>query len=90
MSVQIRKVLVAGHEETRDSVYVEWRGRWCGKGPELWGVVSHMGFVWGKAGDWAYEPQPSSRTEEFIREFRWTDYDEAVKAAETAFRAPKP
>jgi hypothetical protein len=39
-------------------------------GTSLWKIVKD-GFVLGRDGNWHYEPQPSSRTDQHIEKTRW-------------------
>ncbi len=54
-------------------IQVQWRGKedWC---------VFEDGLVLNKAGDWEYEPLPSSRSEEFTQHTRF-DRDTAIRLA---------
>lgn len=54
-------------------ISVQWRGKhdWC---------VFEGGTVLNKAGDWEYEPLPSSRSEEFTAHTRF-DRDTAIRLA---------
>lgn len=50
------------------------------KGPDLWAIRSG-GNVLGKDGEFCIEPMPSSRTDEFLQEYRWPSLDEAIEFA---------
>lgn len=54
-------------------ISVQWRGKqdWC---------VFEGGTVLNKAGDWEYEPLPSSRSEDFVAHTRF-DRDTAIRLA---------
>ena len=74
-----------------DPIYVKWRGQQYGRGPVRWAVVLGNGYpawVLNKDGEWEYEPQPSSRDDEFFARCRWESFDEALAAAKTA--RPEP
>lgn len=58
-------------------VTVEYRGR------GTW-VILNGGYALGHAGEWDYEPQPSSRTDEWLEEYRWDDLQVALDAAVVA------
>jgi hypothetical protein len=47
-------------------------GRWA---------VRNSGYCLNKSGTWEYEPQPSSRTDEWLDTVRWDDADSAIAAA---------
>lgn len=55
------------------TVMVEYRG------PGRWAVTRH-GNCLSRSGEWDYESMPSSRTDDWLAEFRFT-YDEAIEAA---------
>jgi hypothetical protein len=57
------------------------------RGPSQW-AVCHPGEVLNADGEWEWEPQPSSRTDEFIARTRFT-FAEAVKRAR-ALQSKKP
>ncbi len=46
------------------------------KGPDLWAIVEH-GAVLDKDGDWIFELQPSSRTEQYLANCRFDSAEEA-------------
>lgn len=89
---RIRKYVVKGEEDlmarvgTEGPVYVEWRGQRFGKGPVLWAVTNSWGQCLNKKHEWEHEPQPSSRTDAFIKRARWDDFNVAVAAA---LKAPR-
>lgn len=58
---------------------VSWRseGKWA---------VTTFGQVLNSSGEWEYEPQPSNRTDEFIKRTRF-DLKTAVKLGTVAFEA---
>ena len=47
---------------------------------DCWAVIKRGRLVLNHDGEWEYEPQPSSRTEEFLKRCRW-DRDEAIDVA---------
>lgn len=49
--------------------------------PSAWAVCDGFGSCLSKAGELVDEPQPSSRTYEWLQEHRWPSADEAIKAA---------
>lgn len=51
------------------------------RGPGAWAVVRPSGFVLSREGTWDFEPQPSSRTDEWIAANRFR-YHEAFLLAE--------
>lgn len=53
---------------------------WDKSAIKSWAVVDKAGFVLRKSGGWAYEPNPSSRTEEFISDTRFDTAEEAYEA----------
>jgi hypothetical protein len=83
----IRKYLVKGDEEKHEAIYVEWRGQRYGKGPVRWAVTDgftrHTSCL-NHLGQWEWEPQPSSRTEAFLKRTRWLSFEGALAAAEKA------
>jgi hypothetical protein len=83
---RIRKYLVSGPEgpfggNPHHNIYVEWRGQRYGKGPVLWAVTNGCGDCMNKRGRWEFEPQPSSRTDAFLKRCRWESFHEAYCAA---------
>jgi hypothetical protein len=50
--------------------------------PIQWAIVLDHSMVLNRAGDWEYEPQPSSRTEEFLARTRWPSPAEALAFVE--------
>ena len=44
-------------------------------------AITRRGWVLNKSGEWEYEPQPSSRTEEWLETVRWATAREAALAA---------
>lgn len=46
--------------------------------------VSRGGFVWTKNNEWEVEPQPSSRTDEFLQRARYDTLLQALQAAKRA------
>lgn len=44
-----------------------------------WGVNWRSHYVLGKDGTWDYEPLPSSRDDDFYREFRFDSVEDALK-----------
>jgi hypothetical protein len=68
-------------ETSLDATYwditVEWRGG------TTWAVLSGSGHTClGRGGEWDYEPQPSSRTDEWIATHRFSE-DEALALAKS-------
>ena len=51
------------------------------KQPYMWKVLSGSGAVLGKDGEWAHEPIPSSRDDEFYETYRFDTCEEAEAAA---------
>jgi hypothetical protein len=49
-------------------------------------AVRRLGFVLAKDEQWEWEPQPSSRDDEFYKRCRFDSFDEASKAAEKAIK----
>lgn len=84
-----RRFYVWGDEEMRNGhppVYVEWT---CGAGqgphkPErdTW-AIRCMGRVLNRDNEWEWEPQPSSREDDFLAATRF-DRDDALRRAEAA------
>jgi hypothetical protein len=70
--------------EVRESeaVFIEQRGvqaHWGEKdGAMRWAIVSGFSTVFSKHGVWEWEPQPSSRTEEFLARTRFVSPEEAL------------
>jgi hypothetical protein len=58
-------------------IYIEARGQIDGS--TLW-VVTDGSEVWGKDGDFHYEPIPSSRSKEFIELTRYETIEQAYDA----------
>lgn len=54
--------------------------------PVMW-KVERRGFVLAKDGEWEYEPNPSSRDDEFYARCRFDTFEEAWKAALDALDA---
>jgi hypothetical protein len=78
---RIREYYVHG-ERLNGEVFVSWRGQYRRQGPILWAVTDGNDLCLTRRGHWVWEPQPSSRTEAFIRRCRWTSFEEALAAAE--------
>jgi hypothetical protein len=58
----------------RKDIDIEWAGfSWA---------IRRNGLVLGKTQEWQYEPMPSSRDEDFFKEFRFETLEEAVTAIE--------
>ena len=53
------------------------------RGDNKWAVVD-CGFVLNKAGEWVFEPLPSSRTNAFIAHTRFDSLEEAFEACRKA------
>jgi hypothetical protein len=55
-------------------VSVEWAGsgRWA---------IRNSGYCLNRNGEWEHEPQPSSRTDQWLAEHRWEDLAEARRVA---------
>jgi hypothetical protein len=83
----LRKRWAYGDEENGQGVYVEWRGRRFGQGPELW-AVTRLSWCLNRSGEWEIEPQPSSRDDAFIARCRWHSMQEALLAALDAREEP--
>lgn len=49
-------------------------------GPDLYKVLARDTWCLSKSGAWDYEPQPSSRTAEYLKTHRFATLDEAVAA----------
>ena len=47
-----------------------------------WWAVRQRGFCLAKSGQWEYEPMPSHRDDAFYARCRWTDFAEALQAAQ--------
>lgn len=77
---KLREYYVGGDESAGEGVHVVHRGRYYGQGPVLW-AVKRRGDCLSKSGKLEWEPQPSSRTEAFIKRCRWESFDEALAAA---------
>lgn len=60
------------------SLTVEWRGP-----GDIWAVVRHA-YNLSRSGKWHFESQPSSRTDRFLRDHRFS-YDEAMSRALKAY-----
>lgn len=56
-------------------------------GPTLWVIIDDIRNVWNKLGEWEYEPQPSSRDDEFIARTRWPDARTAIIESRRAINA---
>lgn len=50
------------------------------KGPDLWAVICNNTYNLNKKGEWQREPRPSSRSDAFIANCRFTDQEDAYKA----------
>ena len=61
--------------DSPDAFYFAIKVVYRGKG--LWAVKNTSSVLSNITGKWDYEPQPSSRDEAFLNEFRW-DLDEAL------------
>lgn len=57
------------------NVEASGHGRWA---------VRNMSRCLNKSGEWEYEPQPSSRTSEWLDTVRWDNVDDAIAAAKEA------
>jgi hypothetical protein len=64
-----------------DAIYIEQRLQRDGTG--LW-AVTHRGFTLNTDGEWEYEPQPSSRDDDFLARTRWRTVWDARSAAAKA------
>lgn len=60
------------------SLTVEYRGP-----GDLWAVM-HLSYCLSRSGQWDYEPQPSSRTDDFKATHRFP-LDEAIERAKTEY-----
>ena len=49
-------------------------------------AVRNGSWCMNKGGMWEYEPQPSSRTDKWFRNHRWTSLDAAIKSAMKAVK----
>lgn len=68
------------HEDRWDPIHIEkMRQR---DGSVLWAVRKGGRVCLTRDGHWCYEPMPSSRDENFAREFRYASYAEAVEHLE--------
>lgn len=80
--------LVAGQPDRLNAVYVrKCFGYKLPKQP-MW-KVTRGPCVLAKDGEWEYEPQPSSRDDEFYARCRYDTYDDAANAAMAAQRGAK-
>lgn len=70
-----------GPPQPLGAVYIEERVQ--RDGSARW-AVTRDGSVLTKAGEWEYEPQPSSRDDDFIERSRWNNTMDAAKAAREA------
>lgn len=59
-------------------------------GPALWKVVNGTGGVLNKAGEWEYEPMPSSRDDAFLARCRFATAEEGIRAAIADAERAKP
>lgn len=71
-------VYPAGYDQDRTSDKHHFTIQVCDRG-KGWAVI-HGGYVLGKNGGWEYEPQPSSRDDDFYDTYRFTE-DEAKRLA---------
>jgi hypothetical protein len=71
---ETREIEIAGETWIANypHVYIERRGH---SDEDIW-VISYMGCCLGPDGEWEWEPQPSSRSDEFLERHRFT-LDEA-------------
>lgn len=53
-------------------------------GSSLWAIRQPNGFCMNHKGEWDFEPLPSSRTEKFLKSFRFETMDEAIEKALSA------
>ena len=53
-------------------ITLEWRG------DGTW-AICHLGSVYSRNHEWEYEPNPSSRSDEFIARTRYSSPEEAVE-----------
>ncbi len=60
-----------------DGIWLERRDGFKGR---RW-AVTRRGCVLNKSGVWEFEPQPSSRTDEWLETVRWSDMQDAITAA---------
>lgn len=65
-ALQVRAYMLDEYES------IEWRGN-------RWAVTSGFGQVLNKSGMWEWEPNPSSREEEFIERTRYETAEDAFK-----------
>ena len=59
------------------------------RGEHAWAVIDECGFVLAKNEQWDYEPTPSNRTEEFIRNTRFETPEQALEFLDDWWREYK-
>lgn len=69
-------------EASHFDVYVEWRSK------DRWAVVDRFKACYNREGKRDYEPQPSSRDEDFLKEYRFS-LEEAVEIAQRVAKTVK-
>lgn len=69
-------------EASHFDVYVEWRSK------DRWAVVDRFRACYNKEGKREHEPQPSSRDEDFLNEYRFS-LQEAVEIAQRVAKTVK-
>ena len=76
---------MAGREIEHDAVYIEERRQ--RDGAQLWVIANQWRDVFNRDGEWEWEPQPSSREDDFIARTRYASPTEAL-AVFNSFRRP--
>lgn len=72
-----------GSVEDAMSAHLAIQVEYAGKG--RW-AVRRASECLSRNGEWEWEPQPSSRTDEWLTEFRFTSHTDAIRAARAASR----
>jgi len=79
-----RDVMPKGYEEIEPVRIDMVRGR---KGSVSY-AVRQQGACMNAKGEWEFEPIPSSRTDEWLKEFRFSSWEDAAKAVERCVKTP--
>lgn len=68
------KIMVDSDNDGRDAVYIEARSFNKKNEPKTWAITMNSGCMSKKTGNFDYEPSPSNRDDDYIKEYRFTKF----------------